>query len=93
MYIGILYNYFCAFMCILTIDFFKNFVYNLSIKLKGWYFMDAIMTAVSTVGFPIAISCYLLYTQTKYMQAIKSALDNNTKAITDLSNKLERVDN
>lgn len=55
--------------------------------------MDAIMTAVSTVGFPIAISCYLLYTQTKYMQAIKSALDNNTKAITDLSNKLERVDN
>ena len=61
--------------------------------MKGGIFMDAIMSAVSTVGFPIAISCYLLYTQTKYMQAIKSALDNNTKAITDLSNKLERVDN
>lgn len=55
--------------------------------------MDTIMTAVSTVGFPIAISCYLLYTQTKYMQTIKSALDNNTRAITDLAKKLERVDN
>ena len=52
--------------------------------------MDAIMTAVSTVGFPIAISCYLLYTQTKYMQAIKSALENNTRAITDLAKKLEK---
>lgn len=55
--------------------------------------MDVIMTAVSTVGFPIAISCYLLYTQMKYIQAIKSALENNTKAITDLAKKLERVDN
>ena len=78
----------------MPIDFLKIFIYNTIIKIeKELFFMDAIMTAVSTVGFPIAISCYLLYTQTKYMQAIKSALDNNTKAITDLSNKLERVDN
>lgn len=78
----------------MPIDFLKIFMYNVTRnKMKGSYFMDAIMTAVSTVGFPIAISCYLLYTQTKYMQAIKSALDNNTKAINDLSQKLERVDN
>lgn len=77
----------------MPIDFFKIFVYNVNRnKTKGSYFMDAIMTAVSTVGFPIAISCYLLYTQTKYMQAIKAALDNNTKAVTELAKKLERVD-
>ena len=77
----------------MPIDFLKISIYNTIIKIERVVFMDAIMSAVSTVGFPIAISCYLLYTQTKYMQAIKSALDNNTKAITDLSNKLERVDN
>lgn len=50
--------------------------------------MDAILSAISTVGFPIAISCYLLYTQSKYLQSIKSALDNNTKAINELARSI-----
>ena len=50
--------------------------------------MEAILSAISTVGFPIAVSCYLLYTQSKYLQSIKESLDNNTKAINELARSI-----
>lgn len=42
--------------------------------------INAIMQAVSTVGFPIAVCCYLLLSNDK----LRNVIEKNTIAITEL---------
>lgn len=54
--------------------------------------MNEIIQAVSTVGFPIACCCFLLWQNSKQDQynreqqeKLRSTIDNNTKSIESLS--------
>ena len=58
--------------------------------------VNVIIQAISTVGFPIAMCCimayYVKYTEDKHREEINSireALENNTLALTKLSDKME----
>lgn len=54
--------------------------------------MNEIIQAVSTVGFPIACCCFLLWQNTKQdnynreqQEKLRATIDNNTKSIDELS--------
>lgn len=50
--------------------------------------MDAITQLISTVGFPI-VMCLLMYFQNKNtIENMKSSIDENTKALKELLQKL-----
>lgn len=58
--------------------------------------MDVIMQAISTVGFPIAMCIYLIYTgkkrDEKYTQCIedlRKTVENNTIVITTIKDHLK----
>lgn len=58
--------------------------------------MDVIMQAISTVGFPIAMCVYLIYTgkrrDEKYTQCIedlRKTVENNTIVITTIKDHLK----
>ena len=42
--------------------------------------LEAVLTAISTVGFPIAVCCYMLYSNDK----LRGVIEQNTLAITEL---------
>lgn len=59
--------------------------------------MDNILQAISTVGFPIALTLILLWyiydssnKQKKEIDKISEALNNNTLALTKLLDRMER---
>ena len=59
--------------------------------------VQVLIQAISTVGFPIAMCCimayYVKYTEDKHREEINSireALENNTLALTVLSEKMDR---
>lgn len=59
--------------------------------------VQVLIQAISTVGFPIAMCCimayYVKYTEDKRREEINSireALENNTLALTKLSDKMEK---
>lgn len=59
--------------------------------------VNAITTIISTVGFPIAISIYMLYTLQKMnenhrteIDNLRQAIENNTVAIVKLVEKLDK---
>lgn len=59
--------------------------------------VNAITTIISTVGFPIAISIYMLYTLQKMnenhrteIDNLRQAIENNTIAIVKLVEKLDK---
>lgn len=67
-------------------------------RLEGVIIMDVntITTIISTVGFPIACCIYLVWNQNKADQRhqdeidkLRVSLDNNTKVINKLCNKLD----
>lgn len=62
--------------------------------------MEVLMQFISQVGFPIAVSAYLLYqnkqeqdSHEKEMMALVEALNNNTNAITKLETKIGGIEN
>ena len=59
--------------------------------------VNAITTIISTVGFPIAMSIYMLYTLQKMnenhrteIDNLRKAIENNTVAIVKLVEKLDK---
>lgn len=57
--------------------------------------IDILIQAISNVGFPIAISVYLIYTSSKRderftatIEELRQTVDNNTAIITRLYEKL-----
>lgn len=59
--------------------------------------VNAITTIISTVGFPIAMSIYMLYTIQKMnenhrteIDNLRQAIENNTVAIVKLVEKLDK---
>lgn len=59
--------------------------------------VQVLIQAISTVGFPIAMCCimayYVKYTEDKHREEINSireALENNTLALTVLSDKMKK---
>lgn len=61
--------------------------------------IDTIMTAISTVGFPIVLSVGLLYVVLMIFKAyredvdkLKEALNNNTLVLQKLIDKLDKED-
>lgn len=61
--------------------------------------IDTIMTAISTVGFPIVLSIGLLYVVLMIFKAyredvdkLKEALNNNTLVLQKLTDKLDKED-
>ena len=59
--------------------------------------VNAITTIISTVGFPIAMSIYMLYTLQKMnenhrieIDNLRQAIENNTVAIVKLVEKLDK---
>lgn len=59
--------------------------------------VQVLIQAISTVGFPIAMCCimayYVKYTEDKHreeLNSIREALENNTLALTVLSEKMDR---
>ena len=58
---------------------------------------NAWINAISSLGFPIAICCYLLYRQAKsddriaaWMDEMKKAVENNTIVINELTQLIKR---
>ena len=51
---------------------------------------EEISTLITNVGFPIAISCYLLYRDSKTIATLAEAINANTVAVTKL---IARLDN
>ena len=52
--------------------------------------MSEIVEIVTNVGFPIAISIYLLYRDSTTIKALSESINNNTLALTKL---IDRLDN
>lgn len=51
--------------------------------------IQSLTNLVSSVGFPIAMTCYLLYNASKNQEKMSEAINNNTLALTELKMKLE----
>ena len=51
--------------------------------------IDAILTAISTVGFPIFVACWTLYTSDKRQQETNNILTELKLAIQKLTDKKE----
>lgn len=49
-------------------------------------------TLITNVGFPIAVSCYLLYRDSKTIATLAEAINANTVAVTKLVTKLDGGD-
>lgn len=54
--------------------------------------VQEIANIISTVGFPIAIACYMLWYNNKTMTKMQEALNNNTLALQKLAIKLDKED-
>ena len=49
---------------------------------------EEIITAISQVGFPIAVTCYVLYIHFKKDSEYSEVIANNTEALNRLSERL-----
>lgn len=54
--------------------------------------MEQWLTAISTVGFPIACCVYLFYSNNKTIEKLRETVDNNTKALIELTTKFKASD-
>lgn len=54
--------------------------------------MDAIISVISSVGFPIAACVYLVCTTNKQIEQLTKAVNDMSTAVTTLSAKLESED-
>lgn len=50
--------------------------------------MEEIANLITNVGFPIAVSIYLLYRDSTTIKALSESINNNTLALTKLVDKL-----
>lgn len=60
--------------------------------------LNAIVQAISTVGFPIACCCYLLWQSNKQAQyhreeqaKLRECIEKNTESITKLADKIDEI--
>lgn len=51
--------------------------------------MGEIVEIVTNVGFPIAVSIYLLYRDSTTIKALSESINNNTLALTKLIDRLD----
>ena len=51
--------------------------------------MGDIVEIVTNVGFPIAVSIYLLYRDSTTIKALSESINNNTLALTKLIDRLD----
>lgn len=55
--------------------------------------INAILTAISTVGFPIVMCLIIFYQNEKTIEALKTTIDNNTTIIKELVAKIDMLIN
>lgn len=54
--------------------------------------MDEIITLISSVGFPIAMCVYMIFTNNKTIENLRQTIENNTKVMVEISTKLGVLD-
>ena len=59
------------------------------IVMKGGDYVDAIISIISSVGFPIAACVYLVCTTNKQIEQLTKAVNDMSTAVTTLTTKLE----
>lgn len=53
--------------------------------------INAILTGVSTVGFPIVMCLIIFYQNEKTIDTLKTTIDNNTSIIKELITKIDTL--
>ena len=53
--------------------------------------VNAILTGISTVGFPIVMCLIIFYQNEKTIETLKTTIDNNTSIIKELIAKIETL--
>ena len=53
--------------------------------------VNAILTGVSTVGFPIVMCLIIFYQNEKTIDTLKTTIDNNTSIIKELITKIDTI--
>ena len=53
--------------------------------------VNAILTGVSTVGFPIVMCLIIFYQNEKTIDTLKTTIDNNTNIIKELITKIDTI--
>lgn len=53
--------------------------------------VNAILTGVSTVGFPIVMCLIIFYQNEKTIETLKTTIDNNTSIIKELITKIDTL--
>ena len=53
--------------------------------------VNAILTAISTVGFPIVMCLIIFYQNEKTIETLKTTIDNNTSIIKELITKIDTL--
>lgn len=55
--------------------------------------VNAILTGISTVGFPIVMCLIIFYQNEKTIDTLKTTIDNNTSIIKELITKIDTLIN
>lgn len=55
--------------------------------------VNAILTGISTVGFPIVMCLIIFYQNEKTIETLKATIDNNTSIIKELIAKIDTLIN
>lgn len=55
--------------------------------------INAILTGISTVGFPIVMCLIIFYQNEKTIETLKTTIDNNTNIIKELIAKIDTLIN
>lgn len=53
--------------------------------------VNAILTSISTVGFPIVMCLIIFYQNEKTIETLKATIDNNTSIIKELIAKIDTL--
>lgn len=53
--------------------------------------VNAILTGISTVGFPIVMCLIIFYQNEKTIETLKTTIDNNTNIIKELITKIDTL--
>ena len=53
--------------------------------------VNAILTGISTVGFPIVMCLIIFYQNEKTIETLKTTIDNNTNIIKELIAKIDTL--
>ena len=51
--------------------------------------IETITKFISTLGFPIAVVCYLFYYQSKVLDTFRDSITTNTKVLQELVNEIQ----